>query len=1222
MQQLRLLGPAQVTQGQDDPSHDGTAGAARFRSRRTVALLGYLAVERRPLTRDHLAALFWPDEPSRKGRGNLRRELYNLAQLLPGCWQTEPQTILFAPAAETRIDIDAWDYLISREKWQEAAALPDGDFLEGLYLDDNAEFESWLLAERERWRSRQQMVLRQAAEEARRNGRFDAALPFARRLVRLAPWEEESHRELMRLLAWSGRREEALRQFDICRQALAEELDLGPAPQTVALYERLRAGELPRPPTLPAYMRSAKAAAIAPAPPFVHRERELAWLGRHLDRALAGQGRVVFLTGSSGRGKTALLDAFAAAALRAHPELLIARGTCSYGAAADAYLPFRELMVMLTADVEARWAAGSVSTELARRLWLALPVTSTALLDHGPLLLDIFLSGKGLLHRAAAAAPEEAHWLRRLRDHVAYSGGDPLANQQGLLEQAGNVLGAVARQRPLLLMLDDLQWVDSASIGLLFHLVRRITQCGDPILLVCAYRPDEIMREYGAQPELAPMLGELRRQVGDVWLSLSWPNEPDGRCFVDALLDNEPNHFGEEFRAGLFRRTGGHPLFTVELLRSLRERGDLVQDSCGAWHEGPHLDWQMMPARVEAVIEARIHNLPPARQEVLAVAAMEGETFTAQVVAQVQGQDQRCLLHLLTHELDHQYRLVREQESFFVGPQPVTRFRFRHAMFREYLVRQLGQGERRILQAGIAAALETVYAADLEQVEVQLAHHYRQAGEYGRALQYTRRAAANAARVFAFDQAITHYTRAIHLAGSITPDRQELAELALERGLACAATGQFDPALVDLQVALEQSRAASAPRLQWQVLVELGKLWSSRDYGQAHAMYRQALDLARDLADRPLLAHSLNCLGNWHANAEHPADALQCHSEALDMFEQLGDQPNTADTWDLLGIVHMLRGDYASAAPLYDRAIALFRELGNDPRLVSSLIPRALVDAGPLLLAVAPANLPGDSFALLTEAEQIARRIGSAADEAWVAWARTLLYTVRGQFAPAVAASQHGLQLAATLGHREWLVGSLYASGTLQNVLLKPQQASSDLQQGLDLAQELRSRYWVNHVTSSLAGTYLLLGNWSAAQHCLEAVVPDGTPMDTAGRRSCWARRAELALVMAEPDLALDICERLVSSAPGLPPGGAIPFLWLLRGQALAMKGDLNEALVLLENGRVAAQTRQEKFLLWRFHTALARLHLATGHEEWGQQEMSAAYRAHPDRSLNSPMSR
>ena len=137
---------------------------------------------------------------------------------------------------------------------------------------------------------------------------------------------------------------------------------------------------------------------------------------------------------------------------------------------------------------------------------------------------------------------------------------------------------------------------------------------------------------------------------------------------MDALLDSEPNKLGEPFRAALHHQTHGHPLFTIELLREMQARGDLVQNEAGSWMEGPTIDWQILPARVEAVIEQRIGRLDDPLRDILTVASVEGEEFTAQVIAQVLDLDEQILLRQLSQALTKQHRLIREQEATLDNP--------------------------------------------------------------------------------------------------------------------------------------------------------------------------------------------------------------------------------------------------------------------------------------------------------------------------------------------------------------------------------------------------------------------------------------------------------------------------------------------------------------------------------------------------------------------------
>ena len=137
------------------------------------------------------------------------------------------------------------------------------------------------------------------------------------------------------------------------------------------------------------------------------------------------------------------------------------------------------------------------------------------------------------------------------------------------------------------------------------------------------------------------MLAECKRYFGDVWVDLDRAEKDEGRPFVDALLDLETNRLGPSFRRALFQHTGGHPLFAVELLRHMQEQGDLEKDAEGCWIKASSLDWDDLPARVEGVIEERIGRLEAELRETLTAGSVEGEEFTAEVIARARGGRER-----------------------------------------------------------------------------------------------------------------------------------------------------------------------------------------------------------------------------------------------------------------------------------------------------------------------------------------------------------------------------------------------------------------------------------------------------------------------------------------------------------------------------------------------------------------------------------------------------
>ena len=717
------------------------------------------------------------------------------------------------------------------------------------------------------------------------------------------------------------------------------------------------------------------------------------------------------------------------------------------------------------------------------------------------------------------------------------------------------MLQELACRQPLVLLLDDMQWADNASVGLLFHLGRQLNAGRSRILIVCAYRPEEVaVGRAGERHPLEMVVHEFKRTFGDVWVDLDAATQREGRHFVNAFLGAERNRLGDEFRAALFRRTAGHPLFTVELLREMQERGDLIQDARadGAWIAGPDLDWDALPARVEAVIQTRVDWLDVELREIVNIASVEGEVFTAQVVAVVQNAGEGPVLRGL-QKLERLHRLVRELGEVRTGAQRAVRYQFSHILIQEYVYRILSRGERRLLHGQIAAALEHLYQGRLDEIAVQLAHHFEAAANIDQAFRYLYRGGRKRrVRGMRTMKPSCCMLAPSLLAHELSLDTTVLLDLHRGRGLAYEALGDFENACSDYEMVLREAGTAGERRLEWRARLDLAKLWTSRDYGQSRDYIDHALELAKELGDPALLAGSLNWVGNWHTNAENPAAAMGYHQEALAIFEQSGDRENLAMTLDLLGITSNLRGDLAAGVGYYDRAIPIFRAIKDRAGLADSLTGRGIAGSS---LYVAPTvvspSMPVAARNDLEEALQISREISSPSAEAWALWALSLWSTGQGQFGRALDTATSALRVASAIGHGEWIAGSRSILGALYTEMLAPEVARPYLEQALDLAQRLRSRHWIHHATGGLAATWLLLGQPARAGACLAAVVSGETGMDTMHKRTCWARRAELALAEGEPSLALEIADRLIATVPGLPPGRIVTSLWQLKGEAL-----------------------------------------------------------------------
>jgi predicted ATPase/DNA-binding SARP family transcriptional activator len=854
-------------------------------SRPAQSLLAYLALNAGVTQRrEKLACLLWPEASESNARGYLRQALWRIRKALEN-GSLEGGDYLQISDIDVTFDeqSDYWldaKLLLEKKEGQStkemiaAAGLYRGELLPGFY-------DEWVLLERDRLEAAYQQKMNLLLEGLIEARRWNEALKWGEEWIRLGYGPEAAYRGLMRAHAGLGDQGMVEAAYQRCVEALGRELGLQPSPETQRLYEQIRRGELdiPEPPPGDAFslvqqppFLNAEEARPVETPIFVAREAELAQLDRFLKLALAGQGRVAFVTGEVGSGKTALIQEFTRRAQKAHADhskgsgqaLIVASGNCNaYTGVGDPYLPFREVLELLTGDVEARWVAGAISREHALRLWNTFPLAAQALVEAGPDLIDTFVPRTTLLERAKTGGPIKADWVTRLDEYVKRKQtglGTPSPQQSDLFEQYARMLQALARQVPLVLVVDDLQWADLGSISLLFHLGRRLG--GSRVLLVGAYRSEEIAlgRDGGRHP-LEPVVNELQRELGDITVNLG---QAESRDFVDALLDSEPNRLGLPFREMLYRQTHGQPLFTVELLRGLQERGDLVRDAQGQWIEGPALDWERLPARVEAVVAERIGRLPQSLRDLLSIASVEGEMFTAEVAAQVQSTDERELLGRLSSELDRRHRLVRAQSIQRIDGRLLSRYRFRHILFQRYLYGSLDEVERVHLHERVGTALEKLYG-DQEHVAaitVQLALHFQKAGIIEKAIHYLHQAGERAIQLSAYQEAIAHLTTGLTLLMSL-PDSPERAEQELTLQISLGIAQKADIPDPEAEKAMTRARELCEQTGKitqlCQVVGELSIFpYVRAEYQKARQLAEEALYLAQEAEDMLLVA-----LGHW-----------------------------------------------------------------------------------------------------------------------------------------------------------------------------------------------------------------------------------------------------------------------------------------------------------------------------------------------------------------------
>ena len=488
---------------------------------------------------------------------------------------------------------------------------------------------------------------------------------------------------------------------------------------------------------------------------LVGRHRALGELREYLRRALGGQRQIVFITGEPGIGKTTLVDEFlhqagAGAALR-H-----ARGQCVEGyGGMEAYYPMLEAVGKLCR----RSGADSVVQILASHAptWL---VQFPALVTH---------KRRETLQRELLGATRER-----------------------MLREIGEALETITASTPLLLVLEDLQWVDPSTVDLVSALARG--RAPAQLMLIGTYRPTDVSL---SEHPLKRLKQELLVHQLCHEIALAPLREAD---VAEYLGDGA---MGADLPAGLarvvHRHTEGNPLFMVAALEHMTQRG-FVSHENGAWRLDVPLEEidLEVPENLRAMIEAQIERLSAEEQRALEVASVNGVSFSAPVNAFPANLDEEQFEQVCEKLSRRQYMLCWAGSYQFPDGTVSPRYQFAHALYREVFYHRQAPGRRAKLHLRIGERLEALYAGHENEVAAELAEHFEEASDWTRAVKYLRLAADSARRRYAHREAVATLQHAAQLVSRLPEVGRATCEMEILDQLA-----RFYVALADIGAALE-----------------------------------------------------------------------------------------------------------------------------------------------------------------------------------------------------------------------------------------------------------------------------------------------------------------------------------------------------------------------------------------------------------------------------------
>jgi len=898
---IRFLGISEISLGDQ---------ALSFRTRKVLALLAYLAVERGMHSRESLMAMFWPESPSSSAAASLRVTLSRLRQGLGQADEiliTEGGNVGFDSNYPIDLDLD-WLNTAVREdnpldELRSILTVDRGEFLDGFSLPDAPAFDDWIATQRGACLRQLETIYDRLSQHLLSTHDSAMAVETSARWVARTPLSEQAYRRLMAAQALNGQRPAALLTYHQLQDTLKKELGLQPSRETVLLANNIDQGRMgaERFDASPKVSRTSatnlqKRLALS----LVGRSDEHNRLVEAFQQIGNEKAQAVILIGAAGVGKTRLVNAFKEWALLDTPEAEIWQGQAFETGGRLAFQPVVEALRIRLDQVNA-------PEDLLEDIWLAelsqlMPELRARYPD-----LPMPLTGNAKFVRA------------RLFESIATLGS------------------ALAAHHPSILILDDMQWADADTLDLIHYLMRRWAEMKASILLLLTVRQEA----YAADASLREWLTRLERDTSLTRILLDNLNGAAVEGLVKSLAgDGTDDTSTSAFAAWLWAETRGLPFFIEALLQMLIEQDILIPvEGQQSTYDFPsaleHIRSEThvpLPPGVREVIRARLEQHSKEAGSLLLAAAVLGQACTFERMCQIADLQETEALESLEALLDG--RLLTEHPS---DRKPYT---LAHDYIREVVYTESNEARRRVYHRRALLALEAV-----NEPAAECAYHALAALLDEPAFRYSVAAGTEAFASYAMQDALSHFDTAREVAQRMQ-DRGESVDLDLLAGLykqrgkvlrlnqddkTAAANYEemraegmkrqskamelsalifqsnlhsHPTGVYNTQKARESGRAALAlaqelgdraaqVRALW--ALQNAELYSAGDTGQIIAYGQDALALARELGSKELMAHALKNLC-WPFGAQKHLEQVRAElAEAQSIWQELGNLQKLAE---------------------------------------------------------------------------------------------------------------------------------------------------------------------------------------------------------------------------------------------------------------------------------------------------------------------------------------
>lgn len=659
---------------------------------------------------------------------------------------------------------------------------------------------------------------------------------------------------------------------------------------------------------------------------FVGRQDELDALRNSMQNALKREGSVVLLAGEAGIGKSELISRFLkGTASIADEEMRVAQTACrNLVGDIDPFRPFHDLFDEIFIDKHNNKARG----KLVDIIWDIAPDIARLIPVVGGPVSGVISISKKLLQRLEIGREKEHLSERKEISPVRF------------YSEYTKALQEVSSVYPLVLIIDDLQWIDESSANFLFWFSEKIKD--HRILILGAYRPEELVPRGGQPHPLEEVLSVMKGYENVSTIELGFLELKDVSDYISQTYPD--NNFSQDFIDFVWKRTGGNCLFVVELLKLLEEEQTIAQRQGTQWSlkKGVRDIGARTPKNIQAVIKRRINSIRgEADRQIHEYASVEGGKFTSDVLCELLSMDKIDLSRKL-RILGEMYNLIRE---YIEAGREIGSYEFIHSFIHDSFYDNLGREERILLHRRIVGILEAQYERDnrVKDFASTLATHFEEGQIPDKALKYYQIAADEAEKTYSFAEESRLYEKAneIMVKNRIGTPRERV-DILIKMGTIYQVLGRRKEARDTLEESLDLNADIGDDLIKASNLVNLGiTLFHLGVFAESIDCLEEAQGIYKchkeelSKEDHETYGFCLNWLGINYRNYEKFRKAKKFHQEALDIAKHVGSPRLEAHAIANLGAIYLWqKKEFAQVMDKWKESLEISKKAKDLPWVV------------------------------------------------------------------------------------------------------------------------------------------------------------------------------------------------------------------------------------------------------------------------------------------------